>query len=41
MFYTIEANIPICPFDTEGIETKVHCHETANASGTRPTAEGF
>jgi hypothetical protein len=41
MFHTIEANIPICPFDTVGIETKVHCPETANASGTHPTAEGF
>ncbi|HEY3616049.1 MAG TPA: hypothetical protein VGK96_04495 [Candidatus Sulfotelmatobacter sp.] len=41
MFHTIEANIPICPFGTVGIETKVHCPETANASGTHPTAEGF
>jgi hypothetical protein len=41
MFHTIEANIPICPFGTVGIEIKVHCLETANASDTHPTAEGF
>jgi hypothetical protein len=41
VFHTIEASIPICPVDARGIATKVHCHETADASGTHPTAEGF
>jgi hypothetical protein len=41
MLHSIEPKIPIRPLDTAGIATKVHCPETANASGTRPAAEGF
>jgi hypothetical protein len=41
MLHTIDANIPMRPLDTVGITTKVHCDETAKASGTRPAAEGF
>jgi hypothetical protein len=41
MLHTIEVNIPMRPLYTVGIATKVHCLETANASGTHPTAEGF
>src|SRR5260221_2645933 len=43
ILHTVVANIPICLFDTvsTAANNKVHCHEIAYASGTRPTAEGF
>jgi hypothetical protein len=43
ILHTVVAKILIYLFDTvsTAANNKVHCHEIAYASGTRPTAEGF
>jgi hypothetical protein len=41
MIYTIETNISLRPLNMKRVATKIHCYESTQASGTRPTGKGL